>query len=364
MDRADWTPRAVAVPAHLLALLAVVAGFTASSAIRAEESLARGPVRSRTLGVAMDPGDPAGRDPRQLQRNHRVPGRRRDANVAHHASVRWNRSHERVQTLDGKPREFIRLRTENNDEVRCLIPESRRVIVEHRAIDDPFPGMIGAPAEAILEHYGLKAGGVERVAGIECRVVSLRAARRPSLRLSPVRRSHDRTAAESADVQCTAATDGTDCVHRHPHRRAYRPCTAQAGMADRRLDDRTQRVSSGGPRQSRMVGAEHRPDFAEPRKLARRVGTRDAMQVVFSDGLATLSVFIEPSAERRRSRRYCADDGADRGLLAAHRRRIVTVVGEVPPAAVRSVAEFRRVSARADGLGHRSRDSLQKGKQE
>ena len=77
-----------------------------------------------------------------------------------------------MQTLDGKPREFIRLRTESNDEVQCLIPESRRVVVEHRAVEDPFPGLIGAPAEAILERYRLKVGGLERVAGIECQLLS------------------------------------------------------------------------------------------------------------------------------------------------------------------------------------------------
>ena len=56
------------------------------------------------------------------------------------------RSQERVQTLDGKPREYLRLRTESNDEVHCLIPESRRVVIEHRSLDEPFPGLIGVPA--------------------------------------------------------------------------------------------------------------------------------------------------------------------------------------------------------------------------
>ena len=44
------------------------------------------------------------------------------------------------------------------------------MIIEHRAIEDPFPGLIGAPAEAVLERYDLKTGEIERVAGVKCQV--------------------------------------------------------------------------------------------------------------------------------------------------------------------------------------------------
>jgi sigma-E factor negative regulatory protein RseB len=62
------------------------------------------------------------------------------------------------------------------------------------------------------------------------------------------------------------------------------------------------------------------------------------MQVVFSDGLATLSVFIEPAAAGRTA----VDEVHMMGPTAAYARRVgdalVTVIGEVPPAAVKSVA--------------------------
>ncbi len=110
-------------------------------------------------------------------------------------------SQERVQTLDGKPREYIRVRTDSNDEVHCLIPESRRIVIEHRAVEDPFPGLIGAPAAEILQHYQVEVGGIERVAGIECQVLSLRAARRAALRLPALRGPRERPVAEVADGQ-------------------------------------------------------------------------------------------------------------------------------------------------------------------
>ena len=97
-------------------------------------------------------------------------------------------SHERVQTLDGKPREFIRLRTENNDEVRCLIPEARAASsssIGRSTIRFPADRRAGRSDPRALR---LKVRRLERVAGIECQRREARTARCASLWLSPVRR--------------------------------------------------------------------------------------------------------------------------------------------------------------------------------
>ena len=82
-------------------------------------------------------------------------------------------SHERIQTLDGKPREYIRRRSSASDEVQCLIPETRRIRIEQRNVEESFPGLSSASPEEILERYTLKLGEVERVAGIECQMLTL-----------------------------------------------------------------------------------------------------------------------------------------------------------------------------------------------
>jgi sigma-E factor negative regulatory protein RseB len=86
--------------------------------------------------------------------------------------------------------------------------------------------------------------------------------------------------------------------------------------------------------------------FRRTKEVLRRLGTADAMQVVFSDGLTTMSVFIEPSAAA--GARTGVDDLQMVGPTAAYSRKLgdalVTVIGEVPPLAVRMVAksvEFR-----------------------
>ena len=53
-------------------------------------------------------------------------------------------SHERIQTLDGKPREYLRKRSDSNDEVQCLIPESKKIVVETRSVEESFPALSSA----------------------------------------------------------------------------------------------------------------------------------------------------------------------------------------------------------------------------
>jgi sigma-E factor negative regulatory protein RseB len=252
-------------------------------------------------------------------------------------------SHERVQTLDGKPREYIRLRTENNDEVRCLIPESRRVIIEHRAIEDPFPGLIGAPAEAILERYELKTGDVERVAGVECQVLVLqpRDQLRYGYRLCVDQATglllKAQTVGDRRDVmEQIAFTDVR--IGERIDRSRLKPAWPTEGWTVERSDYQRVELEKAGW----IVPT---PDgFRRTKEVRRRIGSGEAMQVVFSDGLATLSVFIEPAAADRTA----VDEVQMMGPTAAYARRLgdalVTVIGEIPPAAVKSVArsvEFR-----------------------
>lgn len=247
------------------------------------------------------------------------------------------RSQERVQTLDGKPREYLRLRTENNDEVHCLIPESRRVVIEHRALDEPFPGLIGVPAAAILKLYQVEAGGIERVAGVECQVLTFtpRDALRYGYRLCVDRASglmlkSQTLGEERAVLEQVAFTDVR--IGERIDRSRLKPAWPIDGWSVERSDYRSVDLARAGWKVPTPDG------FRRTREISRRIGTRDAIQVVFSDGLATVSVFIEPGAAASST----SDDVQLLGPTAAYSRRVgealVTVVGEVPPAAVQSVA--------------------------
>ncbi len=61
---------------------------------------------------------------------------------------------EKLEILDGRPREYIRV----NDEVACYVPEIRTVIKEKRSSPESFPAMIAAHPADLSEHYDINKG--------------------------------------------------------------------------------------------------------------------------------------------------------------------------------------------------------------
>lgn len=243
-------------------------------------------------------------------------------------------SQERLQVLDGRQREYLR----RGADVDCLYPDSRTIRRERRAEQEAFPAMgAGAPGEILLR-YRLRVGGVERVAGVECRVLMLEP-------LDALRYGHWLCAERNSGLLLKAKTLDAE----------QRPME-QLAFTDLRIGDRVDRsqlrspwVTDGWrvePADIVMVEPETPgwqvgpvPGFRQLRAVSRRMSdgdaSRSALQFVLSDGLASLSVFVEPAA----------DDGAQveasqvQGTLSAYSRRagdvLVTAIGEVPLATVR-----------------------------
>ncbi len=76
---------------------------------------------------------------------------------------------ERLEVLDGSPREVIR----NNDEVKCYLPESNTLIIEKRSQGRGFPALLTASLSGLVEHYSIRKGPVSRVAERESQVIFL-----------------------------------------------------------------------------------------------------------------------------------------------------------------------------------------------
>lgn len=77
--------------------------------------------------------------------------------------------HEKLVTLDGRPRQIYR----NNDEVYCFMPDDKTVMVDRHRVKKSFPALLPPQVAELSEYYEIKLGGVERVAGRECQVVLL-----------------------------------------------------------------------------------------------------------------------------------------------------------------------------------------------
>jgi sigma-E factor negative regulatory protein RseB len=246
-------------------------------------------------------------------------------------------SHERVQTLDGQQREFIR----NGDEVQCLYPQLRRVVVERRGART-FPAFAEPLPADVLEHYELRREGSERVAGSMCDLVSLvpRDKMRYGYRLwvEPVSGLlfKAQTLNDSGDVLEQVAF--TDVHVGEPIDPAQlKPSWSTAGWAIVRQESEATELRQQGWSVTPPSGFHRLVEVV--RNLMRGPGQRPALQAVYTDGLATVSVFIEPGApllgEPAESQR--------RGSVTAISRQVgdarVTVVGEVPPSTAQSIAE-------------------------
>lgn len=246
-------------------------------------------------------------------------------------------SHERLQMLDGKPREFIRKDTE----VHCLIPEARRVLIERTSPGETFPSLGGGAPREILEHYALRLEAIERVAGVDCQVLVLepRDAMRYGHRLCVEPASGLLLRTQTVDqrgepIEQMAFTDVR--INERIDRALLRPSWSTEGWKV----DRSEHRPADLTRLGWTISAP--PGFRKLREVERRMGPPDAqrstLQAVLSDGLATLSVFIEVGGGNQ----IANDLAHSHGSLSGYTRRVgdtmVTVVGEVPPATAKAVA--------------------------
>ncbi len=247
-------------------------------------------------------------------------------------------SHERLQMLDGKPREFIRKDTE----VQCLIPEGRRVLVERALPGETFPSLGGGAPREILEFYTLRLGAVERVAGVDCQVLALepRDTLRYGYRLCVEPASGLLLRTQTMDqrqepIEQMAFTDVR--INERIDKALLRPSWATEGWKVERSEHRPADLAKLG------WNINAPPGFRRLREVERRMGPpeapRSTLQAVLSDGLATLSVFIEQGGGSQIS----SDLVHTHGSLSGYTRRVgdamITVVGEVPPATAKAVAQ-------------------------
>ena len=241
---------------------------------------------------------------------------------------------EKLETLDGTPREILR----TQDEIRCYLPESQTVKVDRRRDQRGFPALLPEQVNALAEHYAIDKGGVQRVAGYDCQILVLTP--RDDLRFGYQLWADLRTgmllkarafdAAGETVEQFTFTQLDIGSVPRErlrPLRAARKWRVEQAGVAPADLAQSGWTVSADLPGFRKIV---------EIRRMLR--DAQPVGQVVYSDGLAAVSVFIEPLAGRSEAARLGL---ATMGALNVYTREVadhlVTVVGEAPAGSVQRI---------------------------
>lgn len=293
--------------------------------------------------------------------------------------------HSKLENLDGPRREIIR----NNNHVSCYIGD-HKVIDEQRSQNErEFPALLPQQLTLLKGNYLIKPLDEERVAGLNTHVFVFQP--RDNLRYVHEMWAHDdsglllKTAVldEHGSVieqyAFTQLTIGGDIDrkwismdmpgnsrnapepyhHKQPvHFKEFHPeaNSNQAKDEEARRDDVDAHHNETARAAHLMHGKGARPvisgwkvdglpdGFQKIAEVSRVLPGKDApvIQMVFSDGLAGISVFIEKSDSDE-------DDVSglsSKGLIQIYTRlvdgHLVTVVGEVPPRTVMQVADSVR----------------------
>jgi sigma-E factor negative regulatory protein RseB len=251
---------------------------------------------------------------------------------------------EKLEILDGTPREYIR----NNEEIICYVPETRTLLVEKRVTHDVFPAILAANPSDLAENYEIRKGETGRVAGHDSQAIVLEpkdklrygyklwAEKSSGLLLrAQTLNDKDEVVEQIAFTQISIGSiDKNRVKPSFPNTRDWR--VEHAVMTQATLSGWTVKALPAGFRKIREV--KRMVTDASPANAQAKAQPiqREVAQMVFSDGLAAISVFIEPGSQSR------TEGSLQQGAMNIIGKRQgdfwLTIVGEVPAAAIRQVA--------------------------
>lgn len=246
--------------------------------------------------------------------------------------------HERIEPLDDASLDIVR----RNDETLCRFPDDKTVRLDPRIANRFFPNILGLSAEAIATSYDVKLGGVERVVGHECQWIRLdpRDNQRFAQRVCSERTTGLIVRARTFNAQGHVVEQYTftdlklgNQVVRTDLKSIFKARTRQ-WQSDGRMKDEAVSTDAGWVVQRLPAG------FQKIAELKRNMPGRPApvSQMVYTDGLATLSIFVEPNASPPRAAEAASEDGTTAFFVRPLAEHVVSVLGEVPPATAQQIA--------------------------
>jgi sigma-E factor negative regulatory protein RseB len=248
------------------------------------------------------------------------------------------RSVERLVSLDGSGREIVR----TPREVHAYLPDRRVVLVEPRTDEGSLLKALPAPGARLDAQYVLEVRSGHRLLGRDVRVVEIRP--RDSYRYGYRLWLDEKTAMPLRSEVC-------DQAGRPVERIQFTKLDMHTKLAAHETEPSVDASGFRWVRSARPV-VEQRVAATGWRPLKvppgfRLVGTRvqtlpghpmPVQHLIFSDGFASVSVFIEPGSRNAPAPPEASRMGAASTFTTTVRGHVVTVVGEVPPTTVRDIA--------------------------
>lgn len=244
---------------------------------------------------------------------------------------------ERVEALGGQQQRVYR----HNDLVHTLWPERRVATVERR---DGVTEELGLPEidPRLQEHYDVRTLASDRVAGRDAQVLLLkprdgaRFAQRLWADASTGLLLRADILGASGQVLESVAFSDVEIGSRSQRESVRAPMKNLAGYRVITLNPVATRLESEGwalgglPAGFQIVGCVRR-GVGDPLEIASSPRPPEALQVVLSDGLARVSLFIEPQDPARRRRPLMTQMGATHTVMRQMRDRWwITAMGDVP----------------------------------
>ncbi len=251
--------------------------------------------------------------------------------------------HGRLESLDGKRREVIR----HNDQVWCYVGD-RKLKLGQRQAGREFPALLPEQLSLLNENYVFKVGEEGRVAGFHAHAMIFE----PKDKL---RYMHKMWADSESGLLLKAEVVGErgELIEQY----AFTQLALKGNIDTSWMDEERPDVIPVSQHHASLPKAEplHKASgwqvdampagFKKITEIRRLLPNKKApaIQMVFSDGLAGISIFIENLSDN-------ADVNpglSSQGIIQIYSRAIddehlVTVVGEVPPETVMQVADSVR----------------------
>lgn len=241
---------------------------------------------------------------------------------------------QKLEILDGKFREYIRV----NNDVNCYVPDAKLILIEKNARSEVFHSVLPANFADQISNYILKNGELGRVAGYDCH----------SLTLEPkdnLRYGYKLCAERETGLLLRAQVinDRNEVVEQITFTELIIGNIEKSRVKSSFPNTTGWRVEHATASKEQATGWQVKwipPGFKKMREMKRMAGDeaaeqRGLVQIVFSDGVAGISVFIENAGPTR------SDGSAQQGAINVISKRrgeyLLTVVGEVPAAAVKQI---------------------------
>lgn len=244
---------------------------------------------------------------------------------------------ELLEVLDNSPREYWRV----NDEVQCLMPEQSTVVAESQR-QERFPALLMGELSNFSEFYQVSVtSALGRVAGRHCLKIDIEPKddHRPRYRLCADEKTGLLLKAQLLDVEGAVLEQiafGQVQVGQVISDAALAPSWSTEGWT--RVDRKPI------PIDFKALGWDYNqpPGFTPVMQLRRSFSDgREVNQMILTDGLASMSIFIEPYQRDLSQHQW---QGASRsGSINLYGKQVgdswVVVVGEVPASTIHQLAE-------------------------